>query len=347
MKQTFITHQFPVAEWEKLDPIEQRMAALHPSIYWGSFTTISNEGTKWYIGCYIVRPFINCDAGKVYIKSVCQSSCTIKNGKFYGQMNPNAALDIIINHFPEFEFIKPIVRHMPKYVVVAILNRKVTSQEDAWKMIAKRSYHNAHWKLVRTCKLNGVSFSHLKLACRDWEAFNLDKYDNRNVLRTLLTNAIILGEKVSCQWSDTRTSNEIQRMYRKLHELEIAKLPKDPVWPEISIPADWQFVNNEVDAHSVSSFFGNCVHSCYWRHIKEHKYIVFYNLKEELCVGYQIINNGEDVIFDQIHGKCNSTVNSDVRRCTLDIIRPFAQELADYTRLLPKAKEDYPEELPY
>lgn len=340
MKQTFITHQFPIDEWNKLDPIEQRDAALNASDYWGSFTVISNEGTKWYVGLYHVRPFINYKTGKTYTKSICCSSGTIKDGKLYGTMKAHEVLHHIAEHFHEFEFAVPIINYLPIYVVTAVLNRKVTSQEDIWKMIAKRSYHNAHWKLVRTCKMNYISFAYLSLACRDWEAFDPDRYDDKCTIRTLLTNAVILGEKVSCQWSSTRTSNEIQRMNRKLNGIKIAKLPKDPAWPEITLPNDWQLANTEADAYFVSDFFDNCVYGSYWYRIKEHKYIVFYNIKEDLCVGYQIINNGEDALFDQIHGKHNSIVDPTIRTTTLDILRPIAQQFADYARQLPKAKEN-------
>lgn len=355
MKQTFVTRPFPVQDWKSLSDVMKRHAALNGvNVYWGTFTTISHEENVWYVGSYHVRPFINNDTGKVFIKSVCQASGTMKRGRFYGNLQPAQMLYEIASRFPQFEFIRPIARQLswPPYIVAAILQGKVTSQEDVWKLLAKRSYHDAHWKLVKMCKTEGISFGQLKLSCKDWEAFGSKlEVNDKYLLRLLITNAVILGEKVSCKWSEKRIQQELERQKKEIGEFQLAMMPDDPIYLVVpQLPNGWGMVNTEKEAYHVSQFFHNCVHNCYWPRIKQYQYLVFYNYKEELCVGYQIINKGEDVIFDQIHGKMNCGVTQERRKETLEMIGPIAQSMLQYTNQLPE--ETLPEEtlepdLPY
>lgn len=345
MKTKIFTHEFP-KDWDSLSPIQQRMAAInHNGQYWASFITISDENDKWYVGLYHILPFINFESGKIYFKSICRNSATFKNGKFYGSMSPFEMLFHLCERVPKFEFAKSIadssiIRMLPEYAIAAILTGRVTSQEDIWKLISKRSYHNAHWKLVKQCKTEGISFAQLKLACRDWEAFDAGRVGDRYQLRNLISTAIILGEKISCRWSEKRQSEELTRMSRMIDEIRIASLPIDPAYScNIDLPEGWQMVNTERDAHKVSSFFDNCVRS-YWNRIRRYEYLVFYNTTKEICIGYHIINSGEDVLFDQIHGKHNSGIPTEIFHDVNTMLRPIAEKLAQYSHQFAKIEEN-------
>ena len=339
MKQKFIIKEFP-KDWENLSPVMKRHAVItRDGGYFGSFVTVSNDNNTWFVGLYNLQPFINYTTGNTFIKCICINSGTFKNGKFYGTMSPVQMLQSLSERIPQFEFVKSILIYLPNYVITAILLGKITSQEAAWKLVAKRSYHDAHWKLVRLCKMNGISFNQLRFACHDWEAFNTKKITRNYEFERLVADAVILNEKISCQWSKSRVSNELSRMNRKLTDMKIAMLPDTKAWlDDIELPENWEMVNTEKEAFFVSDFFNNCVHRCYWSKIRQHRYVVFYNIKEELCIGYQIINDGEDVLFDQIHGKLNSSVDPEIRNNITFLLRPLAQQLADCSKSLLKVE---------
>lgn len=338
MKKTIVITE--AENFMNLNPQMQRMMILSNSIfkYIKTFQVISDiNGKGWFAGQYSRRPYMSKN-GNIYYKTNCQSSITYKNGKIWGNMSQSVLLHILATNVSQFEFLKDcefITSNritFPEHVVKSILSGKITSQEDMWKAVAKKSYKNKHWKIVRFCKQNYIPIMLLELGCRDWEAILDLGYTLPYIFNSLLRAACIVGEKVSCKWSEKRMEEEYKRLSRSVKLIEIESKDNTPVYDLSNIiDIGYTIVNTERDAFDCSEAFHNCVYSNYWNRIKDHRYLVVHN--DTYCVGYQVINRGEDLLLDQIHTIYNGSVTTDVTQAVDRIVKPVLYELI---RQIPK-----------
>jgi hypothetical protein len=347
MKKQFILQDIKPG-FENLDPIVQRLIIVSRTNignYCKIWITISDlDGQGWYVGSYRKSPFLG-HAGQIYWKTECDWSGTYKNGKFYGEnLSILGMLNQLRDNLEEFEFCKGILMNkFPKYVIKAILDRKVTSQEGVYKMIAHRSYRDKHWKIVRLCLQQCVSPMRLQMVCKDYEALlHSDVFDQRYEFFELIRYALITGTKVSCNWSSKRMDEEIKKMKRTVTSVEIEMKDDSPVY---NLPDSMSFhvVNTEKEAFMVSEIFDNCVYNNYWYRIRTHKYFVAYN--DKYCVGYQIIeddNHDRDLLFDQAHTKHNGIVDNKTTTELDKLIRPILYELLKQIPTIPDPQTEIP-----
>ena len=344
MKKTIVITE--AQDFSNLNPQMQRMMILSCGLskYTKTFQVISDiNGKGWFVGQYMRRPYMSKN-GNIYYKTNCYSSITYKNGKIWGNMPETALLRILATDVPQFDFLKDcefITSNritLPEHVIKSILSGKITSQEDMWKAIAKKSYKNKHWKIIRFCKQNYISIMLLELGCRDWEAILDLDHTLPYTFNSLLRSACIVGEKISCKWSEKRMEEEYKRLSRSLKLIEIESKDNTPVYDLSNIiDTGYTIVNTEREAFDCSEIFHNCVYSNYWNRIKDHRYLVAHN--GTYCIGYQIINGGEDLLFDQIHTIYNGSVTTDVMQAVDRIVKPVLYELI---RQIPK---EIPEKL--
>ena len=252
-------------------------------------------------------------------------SCTLKNGKIYGNASERWLLSKISANIPGFDWTRQLpFERLPKYARHAILSRKVTSEESLFKLIAKRSYKDCHWKVARWCWKHRVSMLQLKLACNNYEAvLQMPDIDDR--FDQLLKEAIIAGTKIDCLWSSKRIDSELEKFHRDRIKEKLLALSDKHIYGEPLTINGFRLIDSARAAFETSELFRNCVYRSYWTKIKARKYLVFANFEQMICIGYQILEDG-DVWFDQCRGKYNAPVNDEQN---IDqMLRPIAQQLA-------------------
>ena len=254
MKKTVVITE-EAENFANLNPQMQRMMILSNGVfkYTKTFEVISDiNGKGWFAGQYSRRPYMSKN-GNIYYKTNCHSSITYKNGKIWGNMSQSVLLRMLATNVSQFEFLKDcefITSNritLPEHVVKSILSGKITSQEDVWKAVAKKSYKNKHWKIVRFCKQNYIPIMLLELGCRDWEAILDIKYEIPYTFNSLLRAACIVGEKVSCKWSERRMEEEYKRLSRSLKLIELESKDNTPVYDLSNIiDIGYTIVNTEI-----------------------------------------------------------------------------------------------------
>ena len=342
MKKTVILHE--AENFNELDPVLQRnMIISGEDIYRYStnIEVISDlDGKGWYIAYYVKRPHLSKN-GTIYQKTKCVRSSTYKNGKIWGNISLPEMLSILIRHhieqfcfvsnpdFPSQHLFGYIT--LPEHVIKSILDGKITSQEDVWKAIANKSYKNKHWKIVRFCKQHNIPVLLLELGCKDWKAILDIKQEIPHVFTELLKKACVVGEKVSCKWSEKHMHEELERMNRTIKFLHVRSKDNTPVYHLSDINIPFTIVNTEQEAFECGEMFHNCVYTNYWNEIKQYKYLVVHD--GIYCIGYQIINGGEDLLLDQIRTDHNRPVALEIQREINSLVRP---ELYKLIRQIPK-----------
>lgn len=332
MKTTKI-HFNNLEEFEGLDPMLQRMAIVGiGGKYWKEFTTFSDDNGIIYIGRYIRRPFLS-ETGRVYLKTVCDSAVTFKNGKFYGDKH---RIDMI-DEFEPYHWlagIKPRITTFPITVLRKILEKKITSQEGLWKAVAKTSYKDRHWKVVRFCKEHRIPLMLLQMVCPNHEAilkYRMPAFTYTLRINDLVRYAAITQTKIDITWSDRRMDEELEKMKSKVIDIQIQLKESTPIWNLESLPWPedfWEFrlLNNERDVFATSEKFHNCIYRNYFEKMKGHKYIAF--VSGDTCVGYQITDD-RDVLLDQMRGVYNAQILSETQDRIDRLLRPIAQAIAE------------------
>ncbi len=326
MKETIIEYD-GLQDWDGLDDRTKRIAALEePGTYQRDYLVISDlNGHGWYVGMYKVLPILT-NSGKVILKTSCTHSCTFKDGKTYGDITENWLLYNLSSHVPCFNWIYSLRNSgsLPRYAVYEILSKRVTSEESLFKLIAKRSYKDCHWKVARWCWKHRVSMLQLKLACNNYEAvLQMPDIDDR--FQQLLKEAIIAGTKIDCLWSSKRIDSELEKFHRDRIKEKLLSLPDEHVYGEPLTINGFRLIDSKRAAFETSELFSNCVYRSYWTKIEDRKYLVFANFEQMICIGYQIMEDG-DVLLDQCRGKHNANVE-DVQSVD-QMLRPIAQQLA-------------------
>lgn len=341
MKKTVILHQ--AENFNELDPVLQRNIIIFGEDVYRYSThaeVISDlDGKGWFVAYYVRTPRLSKN-GTIYQKTMCTRSSTYKDGKIWGNISLSEMLSILMRYVERFCFVnnpdfsaQHLFEHiiLPDHVIKSILDGKITSCEDVWKAIANKSYKNKHWKIVRFCKRHNIPVLLLELGCKDWKAILDIKQEIPNVFTELLKKACIVGEKVSCKWSSKRMHEEVERMNRTIRFLQVRSKDNAPVYDLSDINIPFTIVNTEQDAFECGKMFHNCVYTNYWNKIKQHKYLVVHN--DIYCIGYQIINGGEDLLLDQIREDFNSPVESKIQQEINSLVRP---ELYKLIRQIPK-----------
>ena len=346
MKKEFILED-SLRHFEEMDDMSKREAvigrnAVSPSKHWLVISDLNGAG--WYVAIYVKIPSIS-NNGNIFFKTICQSSGTYKNGKFYGCMSPISMLREINQRVPQFNWCEPITRRLslPKYIIKDILSNKITSQEVVWKKIAKRSYHDYHWKLIQKCKEHNFPIILLKTVCPNWESITPEKLDNWD-FRQLVETAYICDQKISCMWSENRVKGELRILQDIRDEKKLLAMNEAHVWCDSEfISQGFTLIDSERLAFNVKRTFRNCVHDHYWPKIKNHKYICF--ASNDICIGYQVMPDG-DVWLDQCRGICNQQVPNAQDIDTM--LRPVAQSIVTGWRMRnPDWNETSENELPW
>jgi hypothetical protein len=322
MKNTYILFD-DLQTFDTLSELQQRLSVVDPNApkYRKCVCTISDlDGKGWYIGVYATYVKMS-STGKLYRKTECTGSCTYKNRKLYGDPK---MLECLKTHESKFQWLeKCSFSTLPDSIVFDILDGKITSMEQMWKTIAKRSYKDSHWKVTRWCKHYFIPMMYLKLVCPNYEAVITADLD-LDLFRDLIVNAVALQKTISATWSHARMESELEYFRHLIMEDKLSLMDNNPIWNNPMTLGDFKVVNTERDAFATSEDFHNCVYRNYWDSIKRKSYIVFRS--KEFCVGYQVLD-GEDVLLDQIRGKYNTTVPHEKQVLIDTLLRPYAQKL--------------------
>lgn len=324
-------------EFERLDIVEKRASIVFNNGIKHShqFIVISDlDGLGWYAGVYRKHPRLS-SSGSVYWRTECVSSITYKAKRFYGDIDE---LEILFRYVDHFQFMNGVLRKdtifdnypisinsIPKTVLIKILERKITSQEGFWKALAKVSYKDNHWKMVKFCRQHRIPIDMLKMACPNYEAITQMDPGRQFLFIEILKYSVVLGVKCNPMWSEQRMSSELSEMRTSLKARELTNKKESVIWTAVPDFGDFSLVNTEQDAFRVGEMeFSNCVYNCYWEKIRNRRYIVLTG--RGLCVGYQAMEDG-DILFDQVHGPMNSPVCSETREQIDAFLRPLIQEM--------------------
>lgn len=309
------------------------------------------DGKGLFYAEYVIAPFIG-NNGKTYCKSICRGDITYKSGKVWSKgFTLKTLLRALSEHLRDFEWVHSIrsINLIPEYAVRAVLDRKITSCEALWKLIAKRSYHTDKWKAVKYCKENCLSFFMFNQVVANIDVLKdcgKTEFPDNYALRELVQYAIVFQEKISCTWSKHRMQEELERLRRKVDYNKLLSMPDIRAWDsegwdeDVSGPVfedstqHFRLIDSARLAFDTSSRFSNCVYRCYWHEIERNKYLVF--ASEDICIGFRVLSDW-DVMLDQCHGKHNAPVENE--KHWVEALRPVAQMIVD------KWREKHPDRL--
>ena len=355
--------EFDALDEGRKDGEMKRAAALGmlDTRYCHEYITLSDlDGKGWYFGRYLKLPHLGKN-GTTYCKVKCTESITYKAGKTWSNgVSIRQLLRALSDNVRDFEWVQSIRCVIPEYAVRAILDRKITSCEGLWKLIAKRSYHTDKWKVVRYCMEQRLSFFMLNQVVTNIDALNDDKTGGAYyTLDQLVRYAIVFQEKISCTWSEHRMQEELERLRRKVEYNKLLSMPDIRVWDSegweeaVFGPAfedstqHFRLIDSARLAFDTSGRFSNCVYRCYWHEIERNKYLVF--ASEDICIGFRVLSDW-DVMLDQCRGKRNAPVKNE--KHWAEALRPIAQMIVDKWRkehpdATPNGFRYHDDELPY
>lgn len=279
-------------------------------------------------------------------------TATFKDGRFYGQWKQFIPYIIRYNIFPELEWIDAATYNIldtNKDMWTNVFKGKFTNPEQVFKWFSKRYFKSAFsYKSLREYykRKSEVSLYDLwyyiinpELALQKLIALRADITDNKRLFLDSLHHAKVLNIKINPAWSRARFELEHQRQIRQIKLEEINSLSADNILPKFSREG-LSLITNERECYIEGMNMENCVHSCYWRHVKKGEYLLAHGTVngEYIDLGITVYSNTVDA--EQVHTKYNGTVNLSTRLFCLNWVGRYAKELFDIAKNVAVQKEN-------
>lgn len=270
---------------------------------------------------------------RMFWKKTSTSQCTFKDGKIYGDMLPFRELLLDALHL---DWIRTNL-----WTLEILVARK-----DLWKEVFKGNITNPESLCKKFSKkyFNGAySYAALRRMAQQryavnlWDFFYYTVNPNESLLcalededvrfnsQDMLRCCKILNSKINLRWSSKRLHEEHQKQIEQIQKLKIDRMDSAPIAEPFSKDG-LSLILSEKDAFLEGMTQHNCIHSCYWRKIKEGNYLVARGVVNGSYIDLGIyVDNG--VQFDQVHTIYNGSPSSEVQNRCREWISKNTQDL--------------------
>lgn len=310
---------------------------------------VSHKGDNWYM--YLRTEEVKRRGLIFYPKSKLSTKIAIVDGKL-------STREIIWRHIymlhSRYEWLSQITSSRfggavtNKTLLKEVLVGNITNPEAYYKWILKHTYRTEAipWKLFRDYANSHMRMSiydlvdattNPKIAIEAWlEASKQNNWQFHRLLEDAITSALRLGEKINPQWSEKRLQAEHQRQIEMVQLLKIEAMDNSPashVFDAYDFPEWVKWLNTEGGVFKEASNMHHCLHSNYWRRIKEGSYVAFAvdHNGEHFTLGCRF--NGDFCMYDQAH----TIYNGSVSHANLTWISDFIRDL---DRFLSRQKDN-------
>lgn len=290
-------------------------------------------------------------------------TATFKDGKFYGEWKQFIPLIVHYNVFPELEWIDGACKNClgtNKTMWKNVFNGKFTNPEQMFKWFFKRYFKSAFsYKYLKEyyTRMSDASLYDLwyyttnpEIALQKLIALRADIMDNRRLFLDSLHYAKILNTKINPAWSQARLELEHQRQIRLVKLEEINSLNADNIIPQFS-KEGLSLITNERECYLEGLNMENCVHSCYWRHVKKGTYLLAHGIINSEYIDLGITVYPDSVSIEQVHTKYNGTAAISTRLFCVNWVIKYAKELLEIAKSVADQKENqlvtYVEDIPF
>ena len=304
---------------------------------------VSHKGDNWYM--YLRTEEVKRRGLAFYPKSKLSTKIAIVDGKL-------STREITWRHIyelhPRYEWVLQIISSRfggfitNKTLLKEVLVGNITNPEAYYKWILKHTYRteNIPWKLFRDYANSHMRMSiydlldatiNPKMAIEVWlEASKQNNWQFHRLLEDAITTALRLGEKINPQWSEKRLASEHQRQIEMIQLRKIEAMDNNPashIFDAYDFPEGVTWLNTEGEVFREASNMHHCLHSNYWRRIKEGSYVAFAidHNGEHFTLGCRF--NGNCCMYDQAHTIYNGDVSHDNRVWINDFIRDLGMFL--------------------
>lgn len=316
----------------------------------GAVMSVVGDKSHWC--AHIDHYVLTVRQSKQFWKKTNTVSCTYKDGKLYGSIEPFA--DILCKIF-RLDWVSTnkwtlTLLKGRRDLWIACLKGKVTSPEKLCKYISKKYFGGAYSypTLRRTAEeyFNAASLWDLvdyttnpELALVTLlEAIRVGK--NYYLLTDVLQNCRILNTKMNPKWSEKRLQEEHQKQIEEINLMEVESLSSSPIMEKFSCEG-LSLIDNERDCYLEGCAMHNCVHSCYWNQIKKGQYLIAKgSINEEyLDLGMRVGNYG--ITLDQVHTSYNRSVSEHTRDYCEQWISNHEEELLRVAETIKRERQKY------
>lgn len=256
-------------------------------------------------------------------------------------------------------------------VLKKVFKGQVTNRKDLIK-----AYMKAVWKMAPTQYSVLEQFlgdSRYTLSLADLHEFTTDMnaamevfasaqdYHERQVLRDLIEDAVVLDKRVNPKWSLKRMTEEHQANIMVILEKQLGAESDESIY---STPLDitfqgyrFQTIDSPRRALLESKTMENCVFYNYWKPATLRRYVLFHVTSDDdqpMSLGFHVYkgNNGPWVEFDQMHTEHNGMVSDRAHDAALEFAEQYKDKIlfmvSDMnSKALPAEDNVFDEELPY
>ena len=300
---------------------------------------VSRKGDNWYM--YYRTIEVKRRGSTFYPKSNLHMRMSIVNGKL-------SMKDLTWRHIYElhsrYEWLDQITSSRfggtitNKTLLKEVLIGNITNPEAYYKWILKHTYRidSIPWKLLRDYSKSQMRVSvfdimeatiNPKLALEAYlRASDHSEWRFRNLLEDSILTALRLGEKINPQWSEKRLAAEHQRQIEMIQLRKIESMDNNPashIFDCFDFPEGVKWLNTEGDVFREASNMHHCLHSNYWRRIKEVSYVAFAVDRngEHFTLGCRF--SGDLCMYDQAHTIYNGTIS----HANMEWINDFIRDL--------------------
>ena len=262
---------------------------------------------------------------RIFWKKVEETSCTYKNGKLYGDIQPlwqelaeAFHLDWIITNNWVMIFLRG-----RKDLWKQVLSGRITNPEMLCKTFSKKYFKGAFsYKQLKEYSEHGAYVSL-------WEMYyystnpgvTLDKYlqgwpdeGQEGLFSDMLRMAALFNEKINPQWSLKRMREEHRLQIQKREISRLDSYSDKNIAPAFK-KGGLSLILNERECYLEGSAMHNCIGSCYWGYVDDGTYLLAKGVinGEYVNLGIKCNKFDNTLTIDQVHTIYNGTVAPDTR----------------------------------
>lgn len=262
----------------------------------------------------------------IYWKETINVSCTLKEGKLYGNLSPSIKEALVklykLDWITTNSWVYNILAER-KSLWTRVLTGKITNPRDLCVYFSKRylqgkfsyknlrKYANSHMSTSLWDLLDYTTNPDMAL-----EIMMSDEGELACLIRDTLYTSKTLGVALNPLWSYKRMNEEHINQSRKISLMKASEISDEPIAPPFESDG-LSLILNERECFIEGEYMHNCIHSCYWNHIKQGNYLLAKGSinGEYVNLGIDISRNGIFVVLnlDQVHTKRNGTVSYDTK----------------------------------
>lgn len=290
--------------------IENNYNLFKVNILLESFYVIEEKPKGFYYGKYSTT--IRRVGNRYFKKTTNEFSCTLKDGKFYGNdLQCYEDKERILSYF--FLWTRHLnigtYAFINKRIIKSIFNRKIYNEETLYRSIANQISKEISWRNMRAfadCGFAGrgdVSIydlvsctTNVNEAILRWTTTG--DLEERNLIVDYLRYAIWYNEKWNPKWSFNRLTIEHQKQIDRANMQELASKDNSSIYPNPQkvelTDCNVHLLDTELDVYKEGVYMHHCLYRCYWQDIRSYNYMAFHITtinNEEFTLGCHVIDN--------------------------------------------------------